>query len=116
MIVEAVDGKFYLNPVIDFGKWLLVVNEDGVFIKREGKVTWSTARRPLAGVGVKCHYVEKYGHESIILHERLVLSTVFMILLKKPIPIPTSHSGVLTYRPNEIELEGRELLVWTKAT
>lgn len=114
MIVEAVDGLFYRNPIFSTPKWLLQVTDDGCFIKRSGRVMWTTTRRPLARGGVKCRFVSTRNDGKAILDERLVKVSVFEVDLKKPIPVPQSHEGCLTLRPDKAELDGEEVLSWTK--
>jgi hypothetical protein len=114
MLVQAVDGKFYRNPVVSHPTWLLEANRDGVFIKRKGNAQWATARRPLKAAGIKFVLEEICQHESVILESKLVKAAVFRIQLRGAIPIPQRHQGVLDDAPTAKELDMMDecLLSW----
>lgn len=114
MIVESQDGYFYKNPIIQFDKWMLEVNDDGVFVKRKGKMTWKTARGYLRGGGVKCRYVGVKSDTTAILGSRLVNVSVFEVELKGPIPTPQTYESKFTLVPSE-EMEGQQVVKWRKS-
>ena len=115
MIVEAVDGKFYKNPFIVWPKWCLDINDDeGVTVKKTGSATWNTARQYAKEGGVKCRFADSLGAGRIILEGRLVPVYVFRVTLRGPIPIPSSHAVVLDTCPTTEELDGEEVISWTK--
>ncbi len=111
MIVQATDGQFYRNPIFQKDNWLLEVTDDGSFIKRKGSVVWTTARKPLAGGGVKCRLEESAPAGRAIFDSRLERVCVFRVSLTGRIPVPTSHQGVLATEPNHKELEDLDEVV-----
>lgn len=111
MIVQAVDGNFYRNPIVLRDNWLLEVNEDGSFIKRKGDVVWKTAQRGLAQGGVKCKHEETCSKGRAIFNSRLEKVSVFRVSLTARIPIPESHHGQLATEPNQKELEDLDEVV-----
>lgn len=113
MIVESTDGYFYQNPQVEVPKGVLVVSDDGIILKRKGKIKWTTARK---GVGVKLALVEDAGVDSFIYQERLATCTRFVVSLKEPIPKPFAFDAKFTSPPTEYDLKqmGDEcLLSWS---
>lgn len=111
MYIQAVDGNFYRNPKIIEDKWLLECVDDQVLVKR-ALCKWETARKYLAGAGVKSRIMATHPESATILDGRLVKVSVFQISLLQPIPVPTGFDIKLKAEPSANELQGELLLKW----
>src|SRR5690606_13501564 len=106
MIVEAVDGFYYKDPVVEFDKWILEIKDEPI-IKRNSR--WPTARKYLKGAGVKCTFVRELTPDSTILKGRLVKVSCFLVKLNGPIPVPKTYDGKFTFTPEKSD----DLLSWS---
>lgn len=110
MYVQAADGRFYRNPTFEGHRYLFQATDDGCFVKREGRVTWPTVRRPLHSDGLHTRLDSVYEDSTAIIADRLVKVSVFKVNLKNRMPIPQIFEGVLSFKPTPQELDGETVL------
>ena len=94
--VQAVDGKYYIDPAFDGKNW--AVENCDLFYKGR-MVSWKTARRVLRPAGIRAAYADGPFADKQILADRLVEVTRYRLLLLGPIPVPEMFSVVLSDRP-----------------
>lgn len=97
MIVQSIDGGFYLNP--HFATPLAVVefNDDGQFLYRKGTVQWRTAVKELTKLGIVARNKPFLSNTALfsdkIIDGELVECSAFEIRLIKPIPTPHGYKA-----------------------
>ena len=108
MIVQSVDGKFYLNPAITAERWSLVCGDrvEFQYKRRGGKDTsWKTARTVLEPAGISARLVSGPYFDQQILGGSLEDVTTYVVRLTHPIPAPSSYEAVLNERPADGDFE-----------
>ena len=101
MLIQGTDDYFYRDPVIVGHRWILFTEDENVLIARMGRVSWSTARRPLAKAGIHSSLIQPVVDRKVIVNEQYTNCSIFIIKLLKPIP-PTN--GAKTYYPCDEEI------------
>ena len=106
MMIQSTDGFYYRNPVILGHRWVLFIEDNYVLIARKDRVMWTTARRPLAKVGIHCKLISPTNDRKVVIGEEYIKSSIFKIKLLKPLPLPDQHQGKTSMPENE------EVLSW----
>ncbi len=110
MIIQSLDGRWYKDPAW-FGDKFYIICEDDILLQYEGRVTWSTARRVLAPLGIKAKLDIVMSDTKITITGRLRTASVFKLKLTKPIPTPSCHAGNF----NEAPMWEGEVLSWKRS-
>ena len=110
MNIQAIDGKWYIDPCWDGPNFRVYtgIDSDDVILNYRGSVLWDTARRVLAKLGIKAKLYEMKPPGYILLKGRLLKSTLFGLKLTRPIPVPHAHGGFFDEAPNPL-FNGRTL-------
>lgn len=103
-MIQSTDRFFYRNPVITGHRWVLFVEDDYVLVARKGRITWSTARRPLAQAGIRSTLINALPDRKVIIGEEYINCSIFKIKLLKRIPSPETHQGKTHFKPMDEEV------------
>lgn len=89
MLVQAIDGRWYKNPVFPEGKWILRCTQDESLLIYRGQVGWRTARQDLTDCKIKAKRLPDASEEvTEIIGGKMVNATQFKVKLLARIPVP----------------------------
>lgn len=109
MIIQSLDGKWYKEPCWE-GRGYHVQTDDDIQLWYTGRVTWSTARRVLAPLGIKAKLDMVLSDNKTIMDGRFAMCSIFKLFLTKPIAEPEWHEGYF----DEAPLYEGEVLSWNR--
>jgi len=105
MIVQAVDGRYYVNPCVHYERAMLICGDKAeLYYLAKKPVRWKTARQK----GMACGRFDRMDELSV--DNSLRGACVFEVKLSGPIPVPAHYGGILCLRPAQAE---HEVLFWT---
>lgn len=104
MNIQAVDGRWYVNPFWlehNFRIHVSLFEEDFV-LSYKGRVLWTTARRALQKLGIRAKLDMVLADGSFVVGGRLVKDSRFLLKLIRPIPVPETHEGFFDIAPDPL--------------
>ena len=103
MNIQAIDGKWYVNPSWIADNYAVYVTiYDEIILNYKGHVLWTTARRALHKFGIKAKLDGAPSNDHFVFGNRFVPSSLFSLRLIRPIPVPQSHKGFFDEAPNPL--------------
>lgn len=111
MVIQCRDGAYYRNPSWMTDKFLVRVEDDGIFVLYPTRVKIQTVRRQGCKVGFFFKSFEHVCNQNAIFADRWRSMYAYTGIPRRRFPVPDVHEGKSTERFGE---QGEPVHEWTK--